>query len=112
MVERVSGVPSRALRYSLTMSRSPLDKIHAMTQAIKDLDRDIDQAQAELGMLTHIDDDSQRDATVSDHAEDRQVARMTASDVVRLERHIQQLAANRSKVVAKRSKAVDKLAAG
>ncbi|MDA2978314.1 MAG: hypothetical protein O3B42_00860 [Actinomycetota bacterium] len=94
------------------MPRSSLHKIREMTETIKDLDFDIDQARAELGMLTHIDDDTQRDAAVSEHAEDRQAARMTASDVARLQRHIQQLTASRSKVVAKRAKAVDKLAAG
>ena len=83
-----------------------------MTKTIKDLDSDIEQARAELGMLVHIDDDTQRDAVVSEHAEDKQTARMTASDVARLKRHIQHLTAHRSKVVAKQAKAVDKLAAG
>lgn len=94
------------------MARSPLDRIHALNETIKSLDSDIEQARAELGMLAHIDDDTRRDALVSDHAEDRQVARMTASDVVRIERHIRQLEANRARAVAKRARAVDKLAAG
>jgi hypothetical protein len=112
MVGSVSAVTDRAWRQYFRMPRSSLDKIHAMAETIKDLDLDIEQTRAELGMLIHIDDDTQRDAAVSEHAEDRQTARMTASDVARLERHIQRLTASRSKIVAKRAKAVDKLATG
>ena len=92
------------------MARSALDRIKALTAAIEACDHDISLAEAELGMLTHIDDDARRDALVSDHAEDRQVARMTASDVKRLGRHIDKLAAERSKLVRRRAKAIDKLA--
>ena len=92
------------------MARSPLDKIHAMSETIVDLDRTIEQARAELGMLVHIDDDAQRDALVSSHEEDRQEARMTASDVARLTRHIRTLESDRAKLIAKRAKAINKIA--
>jgi len=92
------------------MTRSPLDKIHAMSEEIADLDRVIEQANAELGMLSHIDDDAQRDALVSSHEEDRQAARMTASDVTRLERHIAKLESDRAKAATKRTRAINKIA--
>lgn len=93
------------------MARASLDSIRAITSAIEACERDIALAQAELGMLTHLDDDARRDALVSDHAEDRQLARMTASDVKRLRGHLDKLAAKRSKLVRKRAKAIAKLAA-
>jgi|GEM_PF-2220893 len=92
------------------MRQSALEKIQAMTALIGQLDRDIALAEAELGMLSHIDDDAQRDALVSNHAEDRQAARQTASDVTRLERHIANLSSERSKIVQRRARAVTKLA--
>lgn len=91
------------------MARTSLDRIKAMTAAIEEYDKALALSEAELGMLTHIDDDAQRDALVSDHAEDRQAARMTASDVARLRRHIDKLVGERSKLVRKRAKAIDKL---
>jgi hypothetical protein len=94
------------------MARSPLDKIHSLNAVIESLDGDIDQVRAELGMLEHIDDDAQRDAAVSEHAEDRQDARMTASDVARMSRHIDKLEAKRAKTARKRDAAVDKLQSG
>jgi iron uptake system EfeUOB component EfeO/EfeM len=93
------------------MSKGSLDRIRAITAAIEDRDREIGLAEAELDMLTHIDDDAQRDASVSEHAEDRQAARMTASDVKRARRNVDKLVAERSKLVRKRAKAIDKLAA-
>ncbi|MCZ7532987.1 MAG: hypothetical protein M5U23_06230 [Acidimicrobiia bacterium] len=92
------------------MARSPLDKIRAMSEEIADLDRVIEQARAELGMLVHIDDDARRDALVSEHEEDRQAARMTAADVARLERQIVKLETHRAKVAAKQKRAIDKIA--
>ena len=94
------------------MARSALEKIHSLNAVIDSLDDDIEQARAELGMLEHINDDVQRDAAVSDHAEDRQDARMTASDVARMKRHIDRLLDKRAKTVNKRDKALAKLQAG
>ena len=94
------------------MTRSALDKIHSINAIIESIDDDIDRARAELGMLEHIDDDAQRDANVTDHAEDRQDARMTASDVARMTRHIEKLLTKRARTVRKRDAALAKLSAG
>ena len=94
------------------MARSALQKIHALSATIEELDADIEQARAELGMLEHIDADTQRDAAVTEHAEDTQDARMTASDVTRMVRHIDKLESNRAKTVRKRDATLAKLQAG
>lgn len=94
------------------MARTELDKIHSLNAVIVSLEGDIEQSRAELGMLEHLNDDAQRDAVVSDHAQDRQDARMTASDVQRMGRHISKLEAKRAKTVARRDGAVDKLHSG
>ena len=94
------------------MARSSLEKIHALTAIIEGLDGDIEQARAELGMLEHIDADAQRDAAVTEHAEDRQDARMTASDVTRMKRHIDKLVSKRATTVRKRDTTLAKLQAG
>lgn len=94
------------------MARSALDRIHSLNALIAALDGDIEQARAELGMLAHIDDDAQRDAAVTEHVEDRQDARMTASDVKRMNRHIDKLEAKRAKMARKRNAEVSKLQAG
>lgn len=80
-----------------------------MTDMIDDLDRALSLANAELGMLSHIDDDARRDALVSEHAEDRQAARETAADVARMKRHIDRLVVTRGRLVKRRAKAIDKL---
>ncbi len=94
------------------MARSALDKIHALNAMIESLDGDIEQARAELGMLEHIDADTQRDAAVTEHAEDRQDARMTASDVARITKHIDKLLSKRAKTTRKRDASLAKLQAG
>lgn len=94
------------------MARSALDRIHSLNALIAALDGDIEQARAELGMLAHIDDDAQRDAAVTEHVEDRQDARMTASDVKRMNRHIDKIEAKRAKMARKRNAEVSKLQAG
>jgi hypothetical protein len=94
------------------MASSSLDRIHSLNAVIEVMDDDIDQARAELGMLEHIDDDVQRDAAVTEHAEDRQDARMTASDVARMTKHITRLERKREKTVQKRDAALAKLQAG
>jgi hypothetical protein len=94
------------------MARSSLEKIHALSAIIEGLDGDIDQARAELGMLEHIDSDAQRDAAVTEHAEDTQDARMTASDVTRMKRHIDKLVSKRAKTARKRDATLAKLQAG
>ena len=94
------------------MVRNALEKIHSLNAIIESLDGDIDQARAELGMLEHIDDDVRRDALVSEHAGDRQEARMTSSDVSRMNRNVEKLQAKRARFARKRDAALVKLQAG
>ena len=94
------------------MARSSLEKIHALTAIIEGLDGDIAQARAALGLLAPIAADAQRDAAVTEHAEDRQDARMTASDVTRMKRHIDKLVSKRATTVRKRDTTLAKLQAG
>ena len=83
-----------------------------MNHRIASIDAEVERAAAEVDMLRHIDDDAQRDAIVTDHAEDRQVARITRRDVRRAERYVEKLLRNRANLVAKRDRAIDKLARG
>ena len=81
-----------------------------MNARIADLDDDIAQATAEVEMLQHIDDDAQRDALVTENAEDRQIARMTHRDVRRAQKFVDRLVRDRERLVRKRAKAIDKIA--
>ncbi len=94
------------------MARSALDKIHSLNAIIEGLDADIDPAIAELGLLEHIDADAQRDAAVTVHAEERQDARMTASDVARITNHIDRLLSKRAKTARNRDANLARLQAG
>ncbi len=89
-----------------------LDKIHGLNAQIAAVDTDVDQAHAELDMLRHLADDALRDAAVSDNYDDRADAKMTNADVARCERRIKGLLRERGKLVRKRDRLVDKLAAG
>lgn len=89
-----------------------IERIQAMNAEIVDMDSTIAQARAELDMLTHIDDDAQRDAAVSDRYEDRADAKRTARDVARIERSISSLVDNQHKLLRRRDHEVAKLAAG
>jgi len=82
-----------------------------MSNTISELDRVIDQANAELEMLVHINDDAQRDALVTGLEEDRLDARRTEADVVRLTNYVRKLELRRFKLVGKRTLAINKLAA-
>ena len=63
----------------------------------------------ELQFHRHIHDDAQRDALVSDHPEDRALARQTAADVARFERAVVEVQVRRTKLEAKRSKLFGRL---
>jgi len=89
-----------------------LDRIWGLNAQIAAVEADIGQARAELDMLRHIADDALRDAAVTDNYEDRADAKMTHADVARCERRIDGLARERVKLVRKRDRMVDKLAAG
>ncbi len=92
------------------MAPRGLDAIHAMNAKISDIEDEIGQASAEADMLRHIDDDAQRDALVSDNAEDRQIARMTKKDVRRAEKYVDRLVRQRETLVRKRTRAIDRIA--
>jgi len=89
-----------------------LDKIRGLNVQIAAVDADIDQARAELNMLQHLADDAIRDAAVTENYDDRADAKMTHADVARCERRIEGLARERAKLVRKRDRMVNKLAAG
>ena len=79
--------------------------------AIEALDAQISQTSDELIVLRHIDDDAQRDALVSDRYEDRADAKMTRSDVIRMEKQMQNMEQDRSRLVTKRDRLIARLAA-
>lgn len=63
----------------------------------------------ELQFHRHLHDDAQRDALVSDHPEDRALARQTAADVARFERAVAEVQTRRQKLEEKRSKLFGRL---
>jgi hypothetical protein len=87
-----------------------LDRIKGITAQIAVLDSQIKQSSEEMSMLEHIDDDAQRDASVTDNYEDRAEAKMTRSDVARMSKQIANLEKDRSRLVTKRDKLIAKLA--
>ncbi len=90
---------------------SALERIHGLNTQIVTLGTQIDQAEVELSMLQHIDDDAQRDAAVSENYDDRAAAKMTGADVVRMRKQIQNMERTRRKLVGKRDRLIRKLAA-
>ncbi len=91
---------------------TPIERIQAMNAQIVDLDSTIAQARAELDMLTHIDDDAQRNAAVSGRYEDKVDAKHSARDLARIEAYISSLVKNQQKLVRRRDREVARLAAG
>jgi len=88
-----------------------LDKIRSLSSHIESLDGDLIQAREEIEILRHIDDDAQRDAAVSENYDDRAAAKVTHSDVVRMDKHIRDLERTHAKLVTKRDRLIRKLAA-
>lgn len=91
---------------------SELDRIAGINAQILVLDAQLEQVRSEISMLRHIDDDTQRDATISDRWEDRAEARSTAADVTRMDKQLFAMERSRSKLVEKRGVLIRKLAAG
>jgi hypothetical protein len=87
-----------------------LDRIKGITAQIAVLDAQIGQSLEEMSMLEHIDDDAQRDASVTDNYEDRAEAKMTRSDVARMSKQITNLEKDRTRLVTTRDKLIAKLA--
>lgn len=90
---------------------SALDRIRGINAQISALELQIDQVEVEAEILRHIDDDAQRDAAVSENYDDRAAAKMTQSDVARMDKHVRDLERAHAKLVAKRDKLIRKLAA-
>ena len=88
-----------------------LDRIRGINAQISALELQIDQVEVEAEILRHIDDDAQRDAAVSENYDDRAAAKMTQSDIARMDKHIHDLERTHAKLVAKRDKLIRKLAA-
>ncbi len=90
---------------------SALDRIRGLNTQISVLQQQIGQVEVEVSMLRHIDDDAQRDAAVSENYDDRAAARMTQSDVARMEKHVRDMERTHAKLVKKRDRLIRKLAA-
>jgi hypothetical protein len=83
-----------------------LFRLHDEIEAIQ---RDERLVEEELTYHRHLNDDTQRDATVSDHPIDRADARETQGDVRRFELNLAQLRRKRAVLEAKRDRLVKKL---
>ena len=84
-------------------------KLFQISDEIESLQRAEELAEEELGYHRHLNDDAQRDATVSDHPVDRADARETAGDVARFERHVSQLRRRRGVLERRRERLLRRL---
>ena len=84
-------------------------KLFRISDEIEALRRAEQLARDELTYHEHLNDDTQRDAAVSDSPIDRADARETASDVARFERHITQLRERRERLEAKRTRLLGRI---
>ena len=66
-------------------------------------------AEQELTYHEHLNDDTQRDAAVSNNPIDRADARETASDVARFRRHLDDMRTRRERLEEKRQRLLAKL---
>ena len=87
-----------------------LDKIRGLTTRIEAIDLDLGQARAELDMLHHLEDDAVRDALVSENWDDKVDAKRASADVARCEKRIRGLENDRTRLVERRKRMIDKLA--
>ncbi len=83
-------------------------RIFALNDRLQELAKDERLVREELTMRRHLNDDAQRDAVVGD-AEDRALAYETQKDVDRFERLLQNIDAERRKVMARRDKLLERL---
>ena len=84
-------------------------KLFRISDEIEALRRAEQLARDELTYHEHLNDDTQRDAAVSDSPIDRADARETASDVARFSRHLDDLRRRRLKLEEKRTKLLARL---
>lgn len=78
-------------------------KLFAIADALQALAEEEALVAAELNAHMHIDDDAQRDAVVTGTNLDRLEASSTAADVRRFRRRLDQIAAKRQRLEAKRA---------
>jgi hypothetical protein len=83
-------------------------RLFQLHDEIESLDREIGLVQAELGHHRSINDDAQRDASVGNYI-DREEAGLTAGDVRRFERTLQQLQIRRAKLARRRDQLLVRL---
>ena len=84
-------------------------RLFHLNDEIAALQRDERLVEDELSVHRHLNDDTQRDAVVSEHPIDKSDARETASDVRRFELHLAQLRRRRATLETKRDRLVEKL---
>ncbi len=84
-------------------------KLFQLADEIEALERAEALAAEELIYHEHLNDDTQRDAAVSDSPIDRADARETAADVARFQRHLGDLQVRRRRLEDKRRKLLTKL---
>ena len=85
-------------------------KLFNLGDEIESLSRAEQLAAEELIYHQHLNDDTQRDASVSGNPIDRSDARETAGDVARFQEHIEQLRQEQAKLIVKRDRLLSKLA--
>ncbi|MCP3974670.1 MAG: hypothetical protein GY720_09275 [bacterium] len=84
-------------------------KLFRLGDEITALDEAIRLAREELIYHDHLNDDTQRDAAVSNSPIDRADARETQGDVARMQRHIADLEGGRDRLETKRARLLAKL---
>ena len=84
-------------------------KLFRIGDELAAIDEAIRLAREELIFHDHLNDDAQRDAAVSDSPIDRMDARETASDVARMQDHIESLEITKRRLEIKRKKLLGRL---
>jgi len=84
------------------------DRLFRLTDQINRLREEEGLTDGELGMLEHIDDDAQRDASVGGPLE-RDDARMTEADVARFRQALGHLRSKRRRLEEKRERLLKRL---
>jgi hypothetical protein len=84
-------------------------KLFAIGDRLEAIERELVLAREELTYHRHLDDDTQRDAAVTDSPIDRADARETAGDVARFETLIRKLESERADLENQRARLLAKL---
>ncbi len=83
-------------------------RLFRLNEKIAEIDAEARQVAAELEYHRSINEDAQRDATIGNHI-DREEAGLTAADVRRFEKTLDDLETRRAKLVRKRDALLDRL---